>query len=383
MKLIVRRSVSSSLRHCSQSLLDLRLSPRINMNRQAKTFFKSVANDQSDKARAFRLQTSWEETSWCSSTATISDLMDLTVFCLENMSSEGCKIVSEAAKDIAALDDNDPLEYELTKNGFIEIVSARLGQEGIKPPEDATAADDESAYSGSSRSSVSSFSEEVLPPAKRTEGLSVNPITYLKAVAERKQNEVDLDGHLVTSEQHNSEDEDDDDTAKRDIVFGKGKKKRQVCLNETLMQMPQALGVSMPVYANCKEAELIERLSDDSELALLGMFAFARHLPTRQKHNKFLGHLRGMNVNEAHIKEIEKAFKDGEKDQKRLRQSANAIFIIGDLFRRCIAALNGGEEIGPEQLLQMEKAAAVFVRLGTHKLMGASKLPVERFSTLR
>ena len=67
---------------------------------------------------------------------------------------------------------------------------------------------------------------------------------------------------------------------------------------------------------------------------------------------------------------------------KMERSYANAVILTSDLLRRSVAAQRTGAALEDEQLVQMEKAAAVISRLAAQKLHVASRKPVDKFCEL-
>ena len=65
---------------------------------------------------------------------------------------------------------------------------------------------------------------------------------------------------MLSSDEDDSDADSTEKSEKNKRRFCKGKKHEAEMLNETLIQMPQTLGVAMPVYGQCKEAKLIDRL---------------------------------------------------------------------------------------------------------------------------
>ena len=94
--------------------------------------------------------------------------------------------------------------------------------------------------------------------------------------------------------------------------------------------MPQTLGVAMPVYGQCKEAKLIDRLEDKEETELYRMFALVRHLAVPAKTNSFLKALEQMNVQKDMLQEVEKIFSDQKQQTKRDGQEARAMLVMAD-----------------------------------------------------
>ena len=154
--------------------------------------------------------------------------------------------------------------------------------------------------------------------------------------------------------------------------------------------MPQVTGVSMPVQTY-EGAELIELLNKKQERTILGMFSWAKNLARTEsgRSSEFLETMENLGLPKAHINEVRKLFggstskgSDESNEIKMERRYANTTIVTSDLLRRAVAALRTGATLEDEQLVQMEKAAAIISRLAAQALQVASQKPVDKFCEL-
>ena len=175
--------------------------------------------------------------------------------------------------------------------------------------------------------------------------------------------------------------------------YGKGKKRSKTpksvkLMNESYMTMPNTTGAGMPVYADCKEAEVMEFITEEEETALLTRVAFAKHLPkqcTNTEFTKTLAHLSHRGKTEE-IREMTAAFKEAKQEEKSNRQKANLLYQLANLVRIGVAAdRNNQEKPGtakhiPEDVrVQMEQVAVIADRVAARRLQQAKQKPYEQF----
>ena len=138
-------------------------------------------------------------------------------------------------------------------------------------------------------------------------------------------------------------------------------------------------------------AELIELLNKKQERTILGMFSWAKNLARTEsgRSSEFLETMENLGLPKAHINEVRKLFggstskgSDESNEIKMERRYANTTIVTSDLLRRAVAALRTGATLEDEQLVQMEKAAAIISRLAAQALQVASQKPVDKFCEL-
>jgi uncharacterized membrane protein YgcG len=322
----------------------------------------------------------WHATAWYCDAKSADDIVLITTFALNAVKGKINLVrdIQTKVADVAGNDDEEPTEEAAST--YVDELVQLMATEKVQPPAEAEAAKDTAEVEKTQETEEGPTLEaHVLTP-----GLTVRPDAFIEAMVGHKTNGTDNEGNAikVAFEESDTEDSDDEgDKKKRKKLVAKGKKRSAEMLRETLMQMPQAARASMPVF-DFANARLLEVMSDKQERRLLDLFASAKYLakPNKGKANLFLEMLEDMKVPKPMLGEVRQIYTGTDKGEgERKRAYSNAMIVTSDMLRRAVAGHRIKDAPDEAALKEMEHAAAVLTRLGTHQLQMLTQEQVNKF----